>query len=953
MTFRRICLALLLVGAAVGAGMGWQSSVGQSRTTAAGGEEIPPRYSHEAILDSLFSGGRCRVVYPGGDIDVGAAYRERLEEARSRPRSLLGRMSAQFAASEDSLSIDGHGLTVIVGTPASNRLLALTLRDMPIRFDATGFVFAGRRYDDPGDLVSMSWPDPISPGGLVVLVAAMHDSTVLTHLGHLDLRLWQSDYRIWRNGELIRSGEFRETPSGWAYAPRYDDDRLAFLESYESNLGSWAVGDILLRAPRTHLADDGAQALAGRLNDRVRAMRARLGNAGGPKDGVLTIWCYADFESKAKRSGSALLEHADVARSEVHRVLERGHLEGDGLAEAEIILAQAGFRTDAEWLLTGARVWLTDSWLGWSLDRWNDRLAGMPLDLNSIQFPDLYEQQSYFLTWPTAGLLVRSDLNGRIGAAALARLTEAARDPRRFAGQLTAWSDIARQESGDSQDFPRFGGFLAPTGLSSDGPGMHPAGWTAAEAPLKGLCLAHDHGIQDGYLSERAADNLAYLREDVHASAISVSPFGYINGATVPSIEHPYRLRGRGDDGEETDESLVAITARAHELRLRVLLAPHLWGRVWCGEWRADDEAGWANLFAEYRRFAMHYAALAAYTGADIYQVGKELKATSGREAEWRELLLAVRSLYKGQITYAANWDEYDAITWWDAVDLIGINQYRPVGGRMAIRPDEMKDSMRRAADELDSLSSRFGRPYLLTEVGFTASAFAYREPWKSYDESTDEPDFSQQALLYESMLTTYANRSQCRGLFWWKWFTRLESNNRGRNRYDFPPYGKPAEQVLVGVFSKRTGSENNETRVWSDIVQADVVTLREGLPPRGLDSDDFASESRRADVFHDNGNYYYSTPVVLDPADLRALKDWAANRQRQAANPCGFHADWLIEWQAGDDVTRQHLCFGCGEIRTYSHWQNSRTKISSDELVEAHSIFAKYVGLGRHPPSN
>lgn len=810
MTFRRIGIALVVFGAAVGAGMGWQSRIGPSGTTAAVGDEIPPRYSHEAILDSLFAGGRCRVVYPGAADHFRPAYEERLDAARSRPRRLLGRLGARFVSSDAFVSDDAGGLTIFVGTPDSNPGLEKALASMPVRFDASGFELAGRRYDNPGDLLSMSWPDPASAGGLVVVVTATHDSTVLTWLGRPDLRLWQSDYRIWRNGELVRSGEFRETSAGWVYESRYDEDRLAFLESYESSLGSWAVGDILLRAPRTHLGDVEAEALAGRLNDRIRVLRGRLGLTDSPIGGPITIWCYSDFESKAIRTGSALLEHADVAHSEVHRVLERGRPEGDGLAEAEMVLALAGFKTDAEWLLTGARVWLADSWLGWSLDRWNSRLADVsvglsssqfPEDLASNHFPELYEEQSYFLSWPVAGLLLRADLAGRTGAPALARLIEAARDPNRFARQLADWSDIAGSGNAGPHDFPRFGGFIAQVGLVPDS--SERTGWTPAGAPLQGLCLAHDHGIQEGYLSARAADNLSYLRDKVHATAISVSPFGYISGATDPSIQHPYRLRGRGDDGEETDESLVAITSRAHDLGLNVLLGPHLWGRVWCGDWRADNEADWARLFREYRKFAMHYAALAAYTGADLYQVGKELKGTSGREAEWRELINAVREIYAGPITYGANWDEYGGIAWWDAVDLIGVNQYRPISDDAVLQPAEMKNSMRMAADDLDSLASRVGRPYMLTEVGFTASRSAYLEPWKSYEESSGEADFMLQASLYESMLETYAGRPRCRGLFWWKWFTRLESNNRGRNRYDFPPYGKPAEQALAKSFGQ------------------------------------------------------------------------------------------------------------------------------------------------------
>ena len=39
----------------------------------------------------------------------------------------------------------------------------------------------------------------------------------------------------------------------------------------------------------------------------------------------------------------------------------------------------------------------------------------------------------------------------------------------------------------------------------------------------------------------------------------------------------------------------------------------------------------------------------------------------------------AVRQVYKGRITYAANWDKVGEVGFWDALDVIGVHAYFPL----------------------------------------------------------------------------------------------------------------------------------------------------------------------------------------------------------------------------------------------------------------------------------
>jgi len=750
-------------------------------------------------------------------------------------------------------------------------------------------------------------------------------------------------------GAAIGAGMGWERNGGSAQPP--DDDSSwhhrrdpalgdSIVAGYERSLGTWTTGAVTVRAPRNLLSPEEGTELARRLDERLTVMTRRLaGGTNVPAIPPTVVWCYPDFQTKGLRTGSARLEHAESDADVVHRVLERGRAEGDGLAEAELVLRRADVRLKQPWLRAGALVWLADSWLGVPSAEWCGRLAGMGVLPESAEMAKRFDELSTFIAWPAAGGVVTAAMAGRRAGLppgqALAALDKALGPP--------AMSVVHTTRPGPAM--PRFGGFLDAPGQSFAYGSTPLRGMgLLVDRPLHGVCFAHDHGLEWGYVSREAADNLTYLREKVNVSAISISPFGYLAGATDPVIRRFGRGRGGEDEDEETDESLVAVTARAHERGMDVLLAPHLWGRVWCGDWHAEDEAGWAALFASYREFATHYALLAAYCGADVYQVGKELKATAGREREWRDLIAQVRRIYPGAITYGANWDEYRHITWWDAVDLIGIDQYTPVATGEKITDTGARIAMSMMADSIDALSARVDRPWLLTEIGFTAAADGYREPWKSFDPAVDTGDPDRQAMLYEAALMTYLPRSRCRGLFWWKWFTRIESNRYGRNRFDYPPYGKTAERILAAHYGKRPEPGRDRERLYNDVVQATDFRLYRGLARQGGDTHSL-TEWSRTELLRVEGGVFYPDPVALVSTDVDSLRAWSA-RQLDGGEPlmCSFHADWLLEWRAGDELTRQLVCLGCGEVRTSSHWASPRVRLSDPERAALDGILSKYL---------
>src|SRR5690242_14455432 len=201
---------------------------------------------------------------------------------------------------------------------------------------------------------------------------------------------------------------------------------------------------------------------------------------------------------------------------------------------------------------------------------------------------------------------------------------------------------------------------------------------SAADAPTerkRGVCL-----FAGRELPADAFDRLAAA----HVDWISQTPFGWQRSYDDPEFE--LATSGHVFWGE-TDGGLAetARAARAHGIR--TMLKPHVWlmdmsGGHWVGSIRMKSEADWRRWFACYERFIVHYAQLARASGMDALCVGTELEGTSDREADWRRVIAAVRRVYPGPLTYAANWSsEFERVRFWDALDFIGVQAYFPLSG--------------------------------------------------------------------------------------------------------------------------------------------------------------------------------------------------------------------------------------------------------------------------------
>lgn len=241
---------------------------------------------------------------------------------------------------------------------------------------------------------------------------------------------------------------------------------------------------------------------------------------------------------------------------------------------------------------------------------------------------------------------------------------------------------------------------------------------------------------------------------------------------------HPYARVSRDGSVKSRPTGEIDYLERAVEIvraaGMRLFWKPHLayWGSF---EWRGDidfgpDEANWQRFFDSYQRFIVDQASFAQKSGVEIFSIGVEYEKTTHREQDWRRIISAVREVFDGQVTYAANWDSLDRVPFWDALDWIGVHAYFPLSSDQDPSRETLWQGWNEPLRQLSSLSAKHrDKPIFFAEIGYSRSHSAAREPWRPGLEDNPQALLLRQRLI-EVALERIEEQPFVRGMFWWKW---------------------------------------------------------------------------------------------------------------------------------------------------------------------------------------
>jgi hypothetical protein len=247
------------------------------------------------------------------------------------------------------------------------------------------------------------------------------------------------------------------------------------------------------------------------------------------------------------------------------------------------------------------------------------------------------------------------------------------------------------------------------------------------------------------------------------------------------------------------DEDLIHVLNQARSLGLKVMLRPvlalsddasHGIGQIGQAFVSASK---WREWFGSYQTFIEYYAGLAAAQGVGQFCVGSELKGTTHRDADWRALIAGVRSRYVGPLTYAGNHSDVLSITWWDALDFIGVEAYYRLSVKPAPKLRELRAAWGPIIGRLSSLSAKWRKPILFTEIGYRSINGAARSPADSGIQG--RIDLQEQADCYQAAFESVYWQPWFAGMYWWSWSPNPEEG--GPDDSGYSPHEKPAEEIL------------------------------------------------------------------------------------------------------------------------------------------------------------
>lgn len=216
----------------------------------------------------------------------------------------------------------------------------------------------------------------------------------------------------------------------------------------------------------------------------------------------------------------------------------------------------------------------------------------------------------------------------------------------------------------------------------------------------------------------------------------------------------------------------------AHARGMGILIKPHLayWGSRfhWRGEIEFEEPAQRERFWQTYRQWILD---LARATGAaDSICVGTELDGLLASEAEWRALIAELRGVTRAHLTYASNWDRFEEVGFWDALDVIGVQAYFPLTESEDPSEALLLEGWQAWLARLKRLHLATGKPVVFTELGYDDSLLAARRPWEDDPRGRRSSTNPQVLALQERCLKVAfgvleSESAWLRGAFLWKWF--------------------------------------------------------------------------------------------------------------------------------------------------------------------------------------
>ncbi|MFD2563082.1 glycoside hydrolase family 113 [Aquimarina rubra] len=284
----------------------------------------------------------------------------------------------------------------------------------------------------------------------------------------------------------------------------------------------------------------------------------------------------------------------------------------------------------------------------------------------------------------------------------------------------------------------------------------------------------------------------------VNANWAAVMPFGFVKNLKEPSVVFNIERQWWGERADGAKRTIELLNQKG----IKVMMKPQIW--VWRGEFTGninmDSEQNWQTFEKSYEDFILLYAQLAQEMKVPILCIGTELHTFVQKRSDyWSRLIKKIRSVYKGKLTYAENWDQFGKAPFWDQLDYIGIDAYFPVSDSKTPTLEELREGWQIHKTKIVALQRIIGKPILFTEYGYRSVHYTGKEPWDS-NRINGNVDLKAQTNALTALYQEFWDEPWFAGGFLWKWYHNHdkvggEENNR------FTIQNKPSEKLIQSLY--------------------------------------------------------------------------------------------------------------------------------------------------------
>jgi hypothetical protein len=303
------------------------------------------------------------------------------------------------------------------------------------------------------------------------------------------------------------------------------------------------------------------------------------------------------------------------------------------------------------------------------------------------------------------------------------------------------------------------------------------------------------------FVSPNTKNNFSNFKslERIGVNWIAFNPYAF-SKSKEPGVTFNYQHSWWG----EQSDGITFMIEQAKREKFKIMLKPHVWvvGEGWCGQYDLKDEKEWKEWEKDYARYILTYAKIAEKYKVEMLCIGTEYKiAATKRELFWRGLIKAIRKIYKGKITYAANWDNYQNIKFWDELDFIGIDAYFPLSQSKDGNTKELNLKWEGIITQLNKFSKENKKKIIFTEFGYKSTNYSTWNQWEIENIRSDEKvNIKAQEIAYSALFSNVWNQSWFSGGFLWKWFPSDEKSG-GLKNSDYTPQHKPVEEIIIKYY--------------------------------------------------------------------------------------------------------------------------------------------------------